>query len=248
MTSRFQYEANFQDERIEQGGDERKFMHLIREEHPFLIKSIGNVHNKKILTMACATGGVTPFARQGARTIGIDISPKAIFKLSFAIKNEKLSNHASVSLMNCEELGFKENSFDIVLFIGALHHLDVKKTMGETYRVLKPGGKAFISEPLGLHPLICLYRRLTPQLRTKYEHPLKPKDFKIMTQFFKIEHFKAFCLFSVFSLFGLIILRSNRIYESLRNNLNKFDNFLFKYIPFLKYFSWSAVIELKKKY
>lgn len=63
--TRIRNEAEFQDKRVEKGGSPRKFQHLIREEYPFLLSLIGNIKNKKILTMGCATGGVTPFARGG---------------------------------------------------------------------------------------------------------------------------------------------------------------------------------------
>lgn len=247
MTTRIKDEAESQDARVAQGGAYRKFQHLIREEYPYFMDKIGNVENKKILTMGCSTGGVTPFARERAWTHGIDISQMAIVELAHIIVDEKLSSHASVSVMNCEALALKNKTFDIVLFFGVLHHLDIDYALSESFRVLKPGGKVYMCEPLGLHPVVNIYRKLTPHLRTKFEHPLKPRDFRIMKKYFRIEHFKGFCLTSVLSLVPLYLFKSDKLYEFTRRILMKFDDVLFRIIPPLHYFSWSAVVVLYKK-
>ncbi len=172
---RIKHETKVQDARVAKGGSYRKFQHLIREEYPFLLNIMGSVKNMRILTMGFSTGGVTPFARKRAWTLGIDISYLAIRQLSKAIDEEGLSCNATVTIMNCGKLGLKSEFFDIVLFIGVLHHLNSHEVIIESYRVLKPGGKVLMSEPLGLHPLINLYRLLTPNLRTPFEHPLKQR-------------------------------------------------------------------------
>lgn len=247
MKRRIESESEFQDIRVAKGGSPRKFQHLIREEYPYLLEEIGDVRNKKILTMGCSTGGVTPFAREGGWVVGVDISPIAIKQLSAAINAEDLSCNAHVAIMDCESLALTSESFDIVLFFGVLHHLDTQKAMAETYRILKPGGKVFMSEPLGLHPFVNLYRWLTPKLRTKYEHPLRPGDFRIMKKYFSIEQIRGFCLTSVLSLIPLLLFNNNRIYELTRNILNKIDDILFNALIFLRYFAWSAVVVLSKE-
>lgn len=186
--------------------------------------------------------------KRGAWVLGVDISHLAINQLSKSTKNdETLSSNAQVAIMDCENLGLKNECFDIVLFFGVLHHLDVNKALAESYRVLKPNGKVFMSEPLGLHPLINLYRMLTPKLRTPFEHPLKPRDFRIMKKYFHIELIRAFCLTSVLSLIPLYLFKSDKLYELTRNILVRFDDLLFRVFGYLRYFSWSAVIVLTKK-
>jgi len=140
--SRLRDESGFQDARVASGGSPRKFQHLIRDEHAYLIERLGDVKNTRILTMGCATGGVTPFARLGSWTLGIDISSVAVKELSKSISEENLNENAHVALMDCENLALAGNSFDTVLFFGVLHHLDIERTMMESYRVLKPGGES----------------------------------------------------------------------------------------------------------
>lgn len=246
MKKRIESESKFQNARIKKGGSPRKFQHLIREEYPYLLKVLGNVKNKKILTMGCSTGGVTPFARQGAWTLGVDISALAIKALINAIKEEKLENLAYVAIMDCENLAIKDNCFDVVIFLGVLHHLEIEKAMAESYRILKPDGMIYMAEPLGLHPLVNLYRMLTPRSRTRYEHPLRPKDFEIIRQYFKVDLIKGFCLTSIISLLPLLIFNSERLYEGFRKIFSILDDYLFDTFPILRYWAWSAVVVMKK--
>ena len=52
-------------------------------------------------------------------------------------------------LANAEYLPIKDNSFDVVINISAIDHLDdYKKFISEAYRVLKPGGKFLVSSHL----------------------------------------------------------------------------------------------------
>ena len=67
--------------------------------------------------------------------------------------------------------------FDIVYGTGILHHLEINKCLNEIHRILKPDGNLLFVEPLGTNPLINLYRKFTPNSRSKDEHPFtkKPK-------------------------------------------------------------------------
>lgn len=247
VNARISDEQKFQNKRIEDGGGGRKFQHLIAEEPLFFIKTAGDVKGLKVLVMGCATGGVTPLAKNGAIAYGVDISINALSQLNAAIKQENLAQNAAVCLMDCESMGFKNNTFDLIFFIGVLHHLDIEKNMIECSRVLKPEGRILLSEPLGLHPVINLYRLFTPDYRTAFEHPLKPKDFRLIKQFFNIDIFEPFCIFSVFSLVGLLLAKNKKIYLFLKQKMDSFDRKMVAAFPFLKYWAWSAVIQLRKK-
>ncbi|HVP37432.1 MAG TPA: methyltransferase domain-containing protein [Terriglobales bacterium] len=66
--------------------------------------------------------------------------------------NETLLNQNPEScdlvVADAENLPFPDKSFDFIYLVGILHHLpDQKKGMQEIKRVLKEGGKVFISEP-----------------------------------------------------------------------------------------------------
>lgn len=53
---------------------------------------------------------------------------------------------------------FEDVSFDAVLGNSILHHLPPEKALGECYRVLKPGGFIWFSEPNMINPEIAIER------------------------------------------------------------------------------------------
>ena len=108
----------------------------------------------------------------------IDISDTVIQRL----KSENIHDNVSLQVMDAMNMTFPDNSFDLVFGSGIIHHLETDAAVREVSRVLRPDGRAVFWEPLGLNPLINVYRRLTPQARTPDEHPLVPRDFALMAE------------------------------------------------------------------
>ncbi|WP_461211436.1 class I SAM-dependent methyltransferase [Desulfocurvus sp. DL9XJH121] len=52
------------------------------------------------------------------------------------------------SLGSGEALDFADESFDVVLFSMSLHHQDPELALAEAHRVLRPGGRAVVLEPV----------------------------------------------------------------------------------------------------
>ena len=98
---------------------------------------------------------------------------------------------------------------------------------------------AVFVEPLGLNPLINLYRRLTPTMRTSDEHPLLPSDLALITQRFgHVEVHYYYLLTLIIAVLpnmpGLNLLR--RAFEAL-------DSCLFR-VPWLRERAWQVLIVL----
>src|SRR5205807_1094253 len=74
---------------------------------------------------------------------------------------------------------FPDDSFDLIVGVAILHHLDLEVALREIRRVLRPGGRAVFLEPLWHNPLLRLGRRLTPSARTPDEHPLTVQDWEL---------------------------------------------------------------------
>jgi SAM-dependent methyltransferase len=78
--------------------------------------------------------------------------------------------------MDVHSMGFSNNSFDLAVGLGILHHLDFDVALQEIRRVLKPRGRVLLQEPLADNPMLKIFRRLTPSVRTEGEYPLRGKD------------------------------------------------------------------------
>lgn len=102
---------------------------------------------KECLDAGCGGGRfVVALARLGAkRVVGIDISADAIKAAKNRIQTRGLEN-AEAQVASVLDIPFPDNSFDYVVSSGVIHHTpDPKKAFQELNRVLRPGGKLFLS-------------------------------------------------------------------------------------------------------
>lgn len=160
----------------------RDFWHnpALKRMNSFIESSCGDLHNKKVLDYGCGIGTeALLLVKKGAHVTGIDISPfytaqaKQLMKVN-QVTVECYEFHA----MDGHQLKFSENTFDLVVGRGILHHLEYDIALNEIMRVLKPGGILVFQEPLGSNPLLKLFRLCTPYARTLDEAPLYRTDLK----------------------------------------------------------------------
>jgi SAM-dependent methyltransferase len=72
----------------------------------------------------------------------------------------------SFVLDNAYDLSFEADSFDSIVGSSVLHHLEIEKAVSEMYRVLKPGGSFYFTEPNMMNPQIALQKNI-PTLKRK---------------------------------------------------------------------------------
>ena len=114
-----------------------------------------------VLEIGCGIGLFTvEIAKTNAQVTAIDISPDLL-----EIARAKI-NQANVhfQIENAYRLSFPAQSFDTIIGSSVLHHLEVETALTEFYRVLKPGGTVYFTEPNLLNPHIFLERKI-PFLR-----------------------------------------------------------------------------------
>lgn len=100
-----------------------------------------------ILDVGCSTGvcGQNIFDVTNNSYVGIDITPQYI---DYAKNKYKFGDYL---VMDGTNLKFLDDKFDIVSFIGVLHHMDDATAVAcikEAHRVLKPSGVLLIAEPI----------------------------------------------------------------------------------------------------
>lgn len=197
---------------------------------------------KIVLEYGCGIGSFAPFlSNYNATVYGIDISTVAI-QTAFEISIKNNLNNINYSIMDAEHLSFHDKTFDLVCGTGILHHLNVMKAYLEISRTLKDRGTAVFLEPLGYNPFINLYRRLTPGIRTRDEHPLLYSDIDIAKQYFnkvdvKYFNFITYCALPFYRLPG---------FKIILGTLNNIENFFFNIFPYFKRYASIIIIILEE--
>ena len=212
------------------------------------LSQFGNLRGKDVLFYGSGIdmSGILPFAYSNAKVTAIDISEEAIRTVNNLIRMQKVDDSVSALQMDCESMTFPSERFDVVFGRSIIHHINTDKAACEIYRVLKSKGKAIFIEPLGMNPLLNLYRYFTPKARTKGEHPLRLHDMLILKKRFNIIYQKSFFLISLMPIALKAVLKNNSFLNMLFNYLVKLDNFLFKAFPFLEKYAWCTIITLVK--
>ena len=97
-----------------------------------------------VLELGCGAGYFTrELARSEADIVAIDVSPEL---LKIATANCSAAN-VRYEIQNAYDLSYPDAAFDSVVGSSVLHHLEIKEALREIYRVLKPGGTIWFTEP-----------------------------------------------------------------------------------------------------
>jgi 2-polyprenyl-3-methyl-5-hydroxy-6-metoxy-1,4-benzoquinol methylase len=116
-----------------------------------------------VLELGCGTGCFTrELARSGAEVVGIDVSPEL---LEIARANCSEPN-VQYRIENAYALSYDEAAFDSVVGSSILHHLEIEQALRDIYRVLKPGGTIYFTEPNMLNPQIAVQKNV-PWIKRK---------------------------------------------------------------------------------
>ncbi len=137
------------------------FLHKLARQRLFVRHLKKGKRDKIILDIGCG-GGNDLFTRFG-EVWGVDIS-KSSLKFAKTIYSKTI-------LSSADNIPIKEKGVDIVLSADLLGHLPPKlknKVLRETFRVLKPGGKAFHYSEIKGNDLFCRWAKKYPSLYKKY--------------------------------------------------------------------------------
>jgi len=198
----------------------------------------------KVLDFACGNGENGIYAAKcGSEVIGIDISPEGVENANLNAKQAGVDDHCRFEAMDGENMTFSDNSFDLAVEYGALHHVDLDKAMIELNRVLKPDGEMICVEALRHNPLIHWYRKRTPHLRTEWEveHILGVESLAIAGKYFHNINVKFFHL----AVLAAVPFRKTRFFKPMRAFLNRIDSILLRNQAIGKY-GWIMIFTMSK--
>ena len=110
-----------------------------------------------VLELGCGTGYFTrELACSGANIVAVDVSPDL---LEIAKANSSAPN-VRYEIQNAYELSYPDAVFDSVVGSSVLHHLEIQEAIREIYRVLKPSGTIYFTEPNMLNPQIAVQKNV----------------------------------------------------------------------------------------
>lgn len=120
----------------------------------YIESQLFSLEGKSVLDAACAWGGhAIAFALRGARVVATDLIDHEFVRLKQFCGQHNLNVQFGIS--NCEQLPFVAGSFDVILALELIEHIDsVERFADEVTRLLRPGGVCLISTPPRLRSMI----------------------------------------------------------------------------------------------
>jgi SAM-dependent methyltransferase len=199
--------------------------------------ALANKQSASILEIGFGDGCLSRLLlRRNRNVVSVDIAGNACRFL-------KQSDQRSIPIRSCGEiLPFKNNSFDIVTSLAALHHLNLDLALGEIKRVLKDDGVGIFLEPIYNSEMLYKIRQLIPIDDNEspggggFRKKNLVESLKAQNLEFTIEEFEVFT-------------RLERLIPTpkARRILRKFDYAALRLFPRLRYFARSFVLIIQKK-
>jgi len=109
--------------------------------HQFVVRVAGAL-NGDVLDVGCGEGLlVERLAKVSRQVTGIDRDPAAIEQAKQ--RTAKLSN-ATIAAADFSRMEIVPESYDLVTFVAALHHLDLESALKRASQLLRPGGQLIV--------------------------------------------------------------------------------------------------------
>jgi SAM-dependent methyltransferase len=229
-------------------------------ENQYILKQFGDLRGKRVLDYGCGAGeGAVFLAKQGASTVGVDVSPSMLETV------KRLAAHHGVQvetrLVTSEKIPGDDREFDFIYGNGVLHHVNQDLARPELARVMKDDGKGCFIEPLPYNPLINAYRRIAKEVRTPDEVPLTFGDVeKFRGSFGRLEHrefwLTTLAVFLKFYLIERVNPNKERYWKKIYTDatriepffspLRRIDDWLLDRAPLLGRLCWETVITVSE--
>lgn len=228
----------------------RDFYDVPGENHVYedLLAEAGSFENKRALDVGCGEGWASAeYLKRGSSSVtAFDLSFESLCSARHYLRSVGFSTSVPLIQAAAEYLPFRDASFDLLICISTLHHTDLDGSLKEIHRVLAPGGKALLAEPLDHNFAINLFRKLTPWRRSKYEKPINIDDFLSKAIKFQTIFIRGYYLLSIFSLGFYFIHHNDSFLNRSLQLLYRFDKLILNRFPFLKRYCFAALIIMER--
>ena len=213
-----------------------------------IMAEVGNPTGKRVLDYGCGSGSLGMYlALLGANVIGFDLSSEGIKIAQRAAIQYQVS--ARFDQMDAENLTYPDESFDLIIGFGVLHHVIKYSGASEHLRrILAPGGMAIFAETLWDNPAINICRRFTVTDDDAGDAKLTEASIqRFALGFPKVELRKRHLLYLLKRLSGLPIRDVSRPLKPrpLWQFIHRFDELILR-IPGLRSMCGEVIVILRK--
>jgi 2-polyprenyl-3-methyl-5-hydroxy-6-metoxy-1,4-benzoquinol methylase len=223
---------------------ETRHWRVFRNEYIFHI--IKQLAPTRICDFGCGTGETsTKLALMGHTVVGFDLSPENIELAQRRAALDNVADRATFIVSNAAESGLAPGSFDLVLVLAVLHHIDLASALSSLDYILEPEGYVVISEPVAFSPFLQWLRDRTPVEKdiSPNERQLNRDDLRQIAEKFEVINVRYFHLFTrLMRLFQ----GNQRIRPVASYILYRLDAIFLK-IPFINHFCGNAVLLCRKR-
>ena len=132
----------------------------LRKRAYLIAQKLAHFKDPVVLELGCGTGAFSKFILEELpllRLTACDISPKAIQAATERYADYK---NACFEVADVSSMHYATNTFDAVIGNSVLHHLPIEISLRECFRVLKPGGIIWFSEPNMMNPQIAIEKNI----------------------------------------------------------------------------------------
>ncbi len=207
----------------------------------------------KVLECGCGFGVVSvTLARRGAQVEAFDICPQFVEATERLIRENDVTGRVNVKQATMEKLEYPDASFDLVVGMNVLHHVEIAQAAPEIPRVLKPGGMAVFTEPVSPNALREAVRRcyrslpLIAKRGTETEHPVTREELQHLSDAVGGRMTHKAGPFSFFSHLVAILLVSKKAW-AVRRAATGLDRAVDRVLPFLRAFSTDHMLVMEKQ-
>lgn len=201
------------------------------------------------------------FAKIGYRVEGFDISEESVAQARRAAEKYGLADRVSFRVGVAEQLDYDDGSFDVVVGIDILHHVEIGAAIREARRVLKPGGLGLFKEWSEAAVFDRLrnarfVRQRVPNegedfddYRTADERKLNGDDLAEIKVIFPEGHRQYFLLFDRVRKLSRLSSALRPVEALLSRNARaaRFDRWIIDYVPFVRPFCGEVLLHLRKE-
>ncbi|MEO6597210.1 MAG: class I SAM-dependent methyltransferase [Planctomycetota bacterium] len=199
----------------------------------------GDLRQRRVLNVFAGHGEDARWLHEhGATVVALDFARSGLQHL------RDMPGHAVLPLCaDAARIPCRDGSFDLVFVINGLCHTDKSAVLAECQRVLAPGGRILLLDPMRWPHLAILARLLDPFFWRAPHRFLSVGELHRLARSFPLLRHQQFLCLSVVTAIVQRLLPKSRLVARLHAAVTRFDLRLLRWIPILRRIGYLCAAE-----